>query len=287
MKKIFKGSNFSAVFTDEDGYYSLTGDISGHSGAVGERLVEIDKNFEPLEALHLCDVGTGKPIHALENAEYYIKRNKPNCRVAKTLRVSENLASELAELWRVHECKKKIGDKDDIEVAAENLADKMEKIEEVWKGRVDDLEDSIEELSEYFPENRPGFVEPLDENGEVFAAYSDLSDDELDRMTALARHLNVNISEIEGVTYDDTVFEAEGRTYLVVTDVEADDLWDKDLDNYIDDCLEIPAQIEPYFDRDAWKRDAKMDGRGHSLGRYDGNEHFAKGVDETYFIYRR
>jgi len=41
-----------------------------------------------------------------------------------------------------------------------------------------------------------------------------------------------------------------------------------------------------YFDEDAWKYDAKMDGRGHSLASYDGNENEETVNDETYYIYR-
>ncbi|MHC4229459.1 MAG: hypothetical protein ACYSW0_18670 [Planctomycetota bacterium] len=71
--------------------------------------------------------------------------------------------------------------------------------------------------------------------------------------------------------------------YLVVTDSEADYLWDQDLENYIDECLEIPDHVEAFFDREAWKEHAKQDGRGHSLGRYDGGE----GEVGDYFIYRQ
>jgi hypothetical protein len=71
--------------------------------------------------------------------------------------------------------------------------------------------------------------------------------------------------------------------YLVVTDEEADSLWDDSLESYIDNCLEIPEPVSSYFDREKWKDDAKMDGRGHSLNGYDGTE------DEShdFYIYRQ
>lgn len=58
----------------------------------------------------------------------------------------------------------------------------------------------------------------------------------------------------------------------VLSDDAADEMWDQYLDSYIDDAMEIPPALEPYFDRDKWKRDARVDGRGHALSSYDGSE---------------
>lgn len=97
-------------------------------------------------------------------------------------------------------------------------------------------------------------------------------------------------------------YPTDDGEYLVVTDEEADELWDQDLENYIDECLELPPQLENYFDREKWKRDARIDGRGHSLARYDGGEDKVRvelwerdedgnlvevGDHETYYIYRQ
>lgn len=62
--------------------------------------------------------------------------------------------------------------------------------------------------------------------------------------------------------------------YMILTDSEADEKWDESLDNYLDECIypELPDVAKSYFDDEAWKRDAKHDGRGHSLSTYDGNE---------------
>lgn len=79
--------------------------------------------------------------------------------------------------------------------------------------------------------------------------------------------------------------------YLVLTDDEADDRWDEELDNYIDNCMEIPKAVMPYFDRESWKRDARMDGRGHAISSYDGRENRvdvedANGDEHTFYIFR-
>jgi hypothetical protein len=76
--------------------------------------------------------------------------------------------------------------------------------------------------------------------------------------------------------------------YAVMTEDEADVAWDEALDNYIDDCMEIPDALLPYFDRKAWKRDARMDGRAHALSTYDGAEWDGHDsvTDTTFIIFR-
>lgn len=69
--------------------------------------------------------------------------------------------------------------------------------------------------------------------------------------------------------------------YMVCTDEEADDRWNDSLESYLDDGG-VEGADGKYFDRDAWKRDAKADGRGHSLNGYDGTE----SEHRKYFIYR-
>ena len=82
--------------------------------------------------------------------------------------------------------------------------------------------------------------------------------------------------EIKDYThYNLLVLETEdGKEYAVGDDKEADDAWEESLDDYIDECIlpEIPEQYQFYFDDKRWKNDAKMDGRGHSLAVYDGDE---------------
>ena len=50
--------------------------------------------------------------------------------------------------------------------------------------------------------------------------------------------------------------------------------------------MEMTDQVRQYFDAKKWKRDAKMDGRGHSLNGYDGGEEYATINKVTYYIYR-
>jgi hypothetical protein len=86
-------------------------------------------------------------------------------------------------------------------------------------------------------------------------------------------------------TYDDCSFSAGGAEYMVLTESEREERWDESLENYLDDCG-VEGADSPYFDRERWKRDARMDGAGHALSSYDGNEEEYAGKDEWFFIYR-
>jgi hypothetical protein len=81
--------------------------------------------------------------------------------------------------------------------------------------------------------------------------------------------------------------EVDREEWLVLSDGEADSAWGEQLQNYIDDCLEIPDHIRPYFDEEKWMSDARHDGRGHALAGYDGNEESADTADGTYYAFRQ
>lgn len=113
----------------------------------------------------------------------------------------------------------------------------------------------------------------------------------MSKESTLAKYLGVDEDKI--VERHDNSFEVNpinGGEYLVLTDDEADKLWDEELDDYLDECVlyEWPEIAQRYFDRKAWKRDARYDGRGHSLARYDDEEHDVDDEEDgvTYYIYR-
>jgi len=107
-----------------------------------------------------------------------------------------------------------------------------------------------------------------------------MDDDTKARRRALAAHLDEKKADVEPLTYaplygEGAGFDTPGAEWAVLTDAEADLAWDASLDSYIDDAMDLEGTmgaLAPYFDREAWKRDARMDGRGHSLNSYDGNE---------------
>jgi hypothetical protein len=108
------------------------------------------------------------------------------------------------------------------------------------------------------------------------------------KIKALAQFLDCKKSELVQSSYNDCLFEYGNQEYLVCTDDEADELWNESLDSYLEDCVypTLPDNMINYFDDEAWKRDAKFDGRGHSLSSYDGNEYEENVKGETFYIYR-
>lgn len=108
------------------------------------------------------------------------------------------------------------------------------------------------------------------------------------KITALAKILGVSEESISDEGHDRYSSTDAPGEYWVLTDDEADQAWDESLDQYLDDCVldGLPEIARNYFDSEKWKRDAKFDGRGHSLASYDGTEHETKIDDEWFYAYR-
>lgn len=90
--------------------------------------------------------------------------------------------------------------------------------------------------------------------------------------------------DIEQDSYDEDEYTLNGKTYKIYTDDEADIAHDEYLENYIDDCLNIPEHMMNYFDREGWKAD--NGDRGQDLASYDGYEHFESTMGGDYYLYR-
>jgi hypothetical protein len=107
-----------------------------------------------------------------------------------------------------------------------------------------------------------------------------------DKAAALAAYLDIPLEDVQETLYGD--FEADGEEWLILTEREADERWDEALESYIDECIipELPEYLASYFDVEAWKRDARFDGRGHCLATYDGEEHELFAGDEYFLAYR-
>lgn len=128
----------------------------------------------------------------------------------------------------------------------------------------------------------------MDAIGEVLDLDAFADEEDAARL-AVARHLDCPLSSVEtGIGsgpygYGITIW-AEGGEYAVLNGNEADDAWDEALESCLDECVE--GADAPYFDRDAWKRDAKYDGRGPCLNGYDGSEECEAVNGEWLYIYR-
>ena len=128
-----------------------------------------------------------------------------------------------------------------------------------------------------------------EESGSNYESVEDIDEDNKPFLNWLQENATLLEDEIQQSSYDENLFEYGSEEYLVVTDEEADELWEQELDNYLEDCIypELTGNLANYFDDEAWKRDAKHDGRGHSLDRYNGHENYRNVQDETFYIYRQ
>ena len=117
--------------------------------------------------------------------------------------------------------------------------------------------------------------------------------DMIPQVRALCTFLDCQPDELSKERYDHydmPVFSYGSAEYAIASDAEADSAWEQSLDSYIKECIEpemekleagnLSAYIK--FDEEMWKRDARMDGRGHSLSSYDGEEN----EEGEFFIYR-
>jgi len=276
MKKIFRHNDFTAEFSDEgtdpnNRYFSFTGKIDGDSGACGDKIAEIYPPFQILEDLHLAKLD-GTPMYALEHGFYFFEQSGWN--IAKLedywhVKLTDNQKTRCLESG-VNAHGANTGEPTKLMVAKV-----MEEIRPQWQA----MAKAAYRLVKATPEDLTEINEDID--------IEDFN--EPDKVRALADFLDVHFSIIEEDGDDE--YTAEGTRYLVLTDEEADDAWDKELDNYLEEIIypELPDNIRNYFDDNRWKEDAKTDGRGHSLGRYDGEEHKIKDPEsgELFYVYRQ
>lgn len=119
---------------------------------------------------------------------------------------------------------------------------------------------------------------------------ADELDTTVEKLMAMYLFAEMSIESIDNIEHNyDNEFEIEWQDYLVCTDEEADEAQDKDFDNYIEECIlpELNERNRQYFDNDAWKKDAKHDGRGHGLATYDGHENSQHAVWIDFYFYKR
>jgi hypothetical protein len=138
---------------------------------------------------------------------------------------------------------------------------------------LDDIED--EQISKQVTE----------EDSEYFELF-----DEPETVHALSLMLDLTIEDIDTIEEEgDNRFSIGGMEYLCGTGEEMDVLWDKELDRCLEEIVypDLPDYMQIYFDDEAWKRDARIDGRAHILNRYDGSELKYKLNDVWYFAYKQ
>jgi hypothetical protein len=149
---------------------------------------------------------------------------------------------------------------------------------ENFEGELNNLLDKIEAEEEETKERKV-----VKEDIDLFNDF-----DEPKTALSLALMFELSVNEIEEIKENgDNSWIVQGIDYLAGTDNEMDEAWDNELENYIDECIEMPKGFENYFDREAWKRDARYDGRGHALNRYDGGEEEIQINGTWFYAYRQ
>jgi len=101
---------------------------------------------------------------------------------------------------------------------------------------------------------------------------------------AWSRHEGNNTGPADCSICHGGVVKIGGNEYRILTDDERETAFEDALENTLDECVE--GSDGPYFDRDGWKRDARIDGAGHYLSGYDGEENEFEACGEYWFIYR-
>ena len=146
-----------------------------------------------------------------------------------------------------------------------------------------EVEDLQGEVYEYIESHiHQTDADELSSIADLFKEWFELKDidEDTERILALVEQTDDDYSTCKSAIDD--------SNWIVTTDDEADELWEESLNQYLDDCVlpELPESAQYYFNRDDWVSDAKMDGRGHSLSSYDGEEFYQTINGTTYYLYR-
>ena len=165
----------------------------------------------------------------------------------------------------------------------------MKTLEELKQEVLNDYDERVIALAQHL-----GLDVDFEEKDFAIQPDEKLTDEEIaevekEKQEALDEAIDDFKSELDNIVEGHgNMFSYYNEDYYVLTDSEADDVEDQQLDNYISECImpEIPEHLQNYFDDEAWKRDARMDGRGHNISTYDGCEYEETVEGTTYYIYR-
>lgn len=201
--------------------------------------------------------------------EFTISGNYQNGggQVIDSIKPANKAQKQLIFLWKKHHLKQVYGD---FQSLIESVIAEIIDNEDERKGK------PLSKLSE-------------DELLKLIDQETTFSGRDAELCAAFVRMFDLSENDLQDVEIDGNRSTVQGVEYLAGDDSEMDDEWDNDLENYIDECLipDLPETAQMYFDREKWKRDARIDGRAHSLNRYDGGEEHARINDTDYYAYRQ
>jgi hypothetical protein len=274
MKSVvtFVDANKSKVVVEiniNNGRFSMTGDMGGSGGQIYDSIKPATSSQQELIDLwkryHLNDMKSGTP------KQMELVKDLPYVEACAVLE-RENLLVDIlpngdnftyGEGWLTEELP------EDIEYLVESIIEAIDEEEDERRG------DTL--------------ISDLDEQ-DAYNIIEEVSDDDVDEIYAICLMFDLTANEIEDIAIEgNSRICVQGIDYLFGTDEEMDVAWDEALDNYLEECVypELSGTLSQYFDDEKWKRDAKYDGRGHSLNRYDGGEEYVKVKGVDYYAYHQ
>ena len=193
-----------------------------------------------------------------------------------SIKPANKFQKEIVAIWKKHHLKN-VSKVKGFEETLNTVIEGIKKAEAKRKAKV------IEESETPFSEKND------DEFLEYVEKHTTFTDRDAELCVAFIKMFSLSEDDVQDIEIDGNRSKVQGIDYLAGTDSEMDDEWDENLENYIDECL-LPKvkdeNIQKYFDREAWKRDAKFDGRGHSLNYWDGGEEEATVNGTAYYAYQ-
>ncbi len=247
----------------KQGRFSMSGEYNGGMGQVDGRIKpknEAQRDFLNLwDKWHLNDMHAGTEAQEKAIEDYQKNGNKYDytkaCEYLKSINLYEveynGKPYEYGNGWLA------VSLPQDMTELVDNICNKIERIEAEEKKELPKID------------------------------WTDVNDD---KIIALAKYLDITPEEAqEDITEErDNRYNYAGNDYLVCTDEEANEEAREQCEQYVDDCMDIPDNVRPYFDMDRYTEDVICsDGRGHLLNRYDGEEGEENINDVWYFIYRQ
>jgi hypothetical protein len=157
---------------------------------------------------------------------------------------------------------------------------------------IETLENLIETIEEEEEERKGDPLTDLDDTQllAIIEESTTFEGRDAELCAAFVRMFDLCLNDLADIEINDTRATVQGVDYLAGTDEEMNEAWDEELENYIDECI-LPdlknESLNRYFDREAWKDDARHDGRAHALNRWDGGEEEASINNTYYYAYRQ
>lgn len=126
------------------------------------------------------------------------------------------------------------------------------------------------------------FIYQGSEDGTIFDFYAEFIRDNLDD-----QYLALTI--YNDIYYSEAVDLIDSEEYWVLTDDEADEKAELEVQYHLEDALDqIPFNLQQYFDDDKYISDYISDGRGYLLNIYNGSEDsITLDNGSVFYIYRR